>query len=174
MVELRLDDRVRPRADASDVVQEALLEAAERLREYLKKPEVPFFIWLRFLTAQRLQAAHRRHLGVRARDARREIRLHSGTVPSATSEALAAQLLGREAPPSEALLKTERRVRLEEALNTLEPLDREVIALRHFEDLSGREIAQILGLKEAAARQRYVRALKKLKEILAGLPGGLE
>jgi RNA polymerase sigma-70 factor (ECF subfamily) len=172
MVELRLDRRLRGRIDPSDVVQEAYLEAARRRVEYLgeEKP-MPFYLWLRFLTAQSLNALYRRHLGAQARDAGREISMFAGRMPEATSEALAAQLLGRDTRASQAAIRTERKLRLEQALNAMDAVDREVLALRHFEQLSNTECARVLELSESAATKRYVRALKRLREILTSLPG---
>jgi RNA polymerase sigma-70 factor (ECF subfamily) len=172
MVALRLDRRLQGRIDPSDVIQEAYLEAARRLPEYLREPApMPLFLWLRFLTAQALQALHRRHLGAQARDAGREISIGGG-IPQATSAALAAQLLGHDTRASEAAIRAERKLRLEEALNSMDPVDREVLALRHFEQLSNAECARVLALSESAATKRYIRALKRLKEILTSLPGG--
>src|SRR5205807_7054554 len=125
------------------------------------------------LTGQKLLELHRHHLGTHMRDASREVSLYRGAVPETSSAALADQLLGRDPRPSEAAVRAEMKLRLEEALNTLEPLDREVLALRHFEQLSNTETAQVLGLATSAASKRYLRALKRLKEILASMPGGL-
>lgn len=171
MIDLRLDRRLRGRVDPSDVIQEAYLEATRRREEYLAQPApMPFFLWLRFLTAQTLQVVHRRHLGVRARDAGRELSIDAGRMPKATSAALAAQLLGRDTRASQAAIRAERKLRLEQALESMEPLDQEVLALRHFEQLSNAECARVLGLSESAATKRYIRALKRLKEILTALP----
>jgi len=171
MVALRLDQRVQSRIDASDVVQEAYLEASTRLPEYLKQPNMPFFLWLRFLTGQKLQELHRRHLGVKMRDANREVSLYRGGLPEATSAALAAQLLGHLTQPSQAAMRAEMKLQLQEALNRMDALDREVLVLRHFEQLSNAEAARVLDIQEAAASKRYIRALRRLKEILSGLPG---
>ena len=171
MVALRLDQRLQGRLDASDVIQEAYLEASARLPEYLRQPALPFFLWLRFLTGQKMLELHRRHLGAHMRDAAREVSLYRGALPETSSAALAAQLLGHDTRPSEAAIRAERKIRLQEALNVMEPLDREVLALRHFEQLNNAETAQALGLQESAASKRYVRALKKLKDILTSLPG---
>jgi RNA polymerase sigma-70 factor, ECF subfamily len=173
MVALRLDRRLQGRIDPSDVLQEAYLEASARLPEYLRRPTMPFFLWLRFLTGQKLLELHRRHLGAQMRDAGREVSLYRGTLPETTSAALAAQLLGHATRPSEAAIRAEVKLRLQEALNRMDPLDREVLALRHFEQLSTAETARVLGLSEAAAGKRYVRALKRLKDILTDFPGGL-
>jgi RNA polymerase sigma-70 factor, ECF subfamily len=171
---LRLDRRLRGRVDPSDVLQEACLDAARRLPEYRKNPTMPFFLWLRFLAGQRLVDEHRKHLGAAARDAGREISLYDGALPETSSAALAAHLLGRLTTPSQAAVRAERRIRLQEALNSMDPIDREVVALRHFEELSNTEAAAVLGLDKSAASKRYARALIRLKEILAAMPGGLD
>jgi RNA polymerase sigma-70 factor (ECF subfamily) len=174
MVALRLDWRLRGRVDPSDVLQEACLDAARRLPEYHQNPSMPFFLWLRFLAGQRLVDEHRKHLGAAARDAGREIGLYHGALPETSSAALAAQLLGRLTTPSQAAIRAERKIRLQEALNRMDPIDREVLALRHFEELSNTEAAAVLGLDKSAASKRYARALIRLKEILASMPGGLD
>jgi RNA polymerase sigma-70 factor, ECF subfamily len=174
MVALRLDPRLQGRVDPSDVIQEAYLEATRRLPDYLRRPDLPFFLWLRFLAGQRLLVAHRQHLGVQARAAGREVSLYRGAMPGASSAALAARLLGRECPPSEVAVRAEIKLRLQEALNAMDEVDREALALRHIEQLSNAEAARVLGLSEAAASKRYVRALRRLREVLAGRPGGLE
>lgn len=166
LVKLRLDDRVRGRIDASDVIQETYVEASQRLNEYLREPTVPFFVWLRFLTIQKLTLLHRRHLGVQARDAGREVAMHSGPMPAGASAALAAQLVGQLTSPSSAAMKAEMKIRLQDALNAMDPIDREVLVLRHFEQLGNGEIAHVLGLSESAACNRYVRALEKLRKQL--------
>src|SRR5215813_11845055 len=173
MVALRLDRRLQGRVDPSDIIQEAYIDASARLADYARKPDMPFFLWLRFLTGQRLLRVHRQHLGAEMRDAAREVSLYHGALPEATSAALAAQLLGRDTRPSEAAIRAERRIRLQEALNSMDPIDREVLALRHFEQLSNVEAAAVLGLDKSAASKRYARALIRLKEILASMPGGL-
>jgi RNA polymerase sigma-70 factor (ECF subfamily) len=170
MVGLRLDRRLQGRIDPSDVIQEASLEAAARLAEYVRNPTMPFFLWLRLLTGQRLAILHRRHLGARMRDAGREVALHRGGLPEATSVALAAQLLGKDTRPSEAAVRAERKIRLQDALNGMDALDREVLALRHFEQLTTAEAAQVLGITPAAAGKRYLRALERLREILTQVP----
>jgi RNA polymerase sigma-70 factor (ECF subfamily) len=108
------------------------------------------------------------------RDPGREVSLYRGAMPEASSAALAAQLLGKECRPSEFALRAERKLRLQQALNRMDPLDREVLSLRHFEQLTRNETAQVLGISEAAGAKRYLRALERLREILALLPGGLE
>jgi RNA polymerase sigma-70 factor (ECF subfamily) len=129
------------------------------------------FLWLRFIVGQRLKIVHRQHLGVKARNAGREVTLYHGALPEATSESLAAQLLGRLTSPSQAAVRAELQVRLQEALNSMDHIDREVVALRHFEQLSNAETAQVLGLQTRAASARYIRAIRRLKEILVAIPG---
>jgi RNA polymerase sigma-70 factor (ECF subfamily) len=174
MVDLRLDPRLHARIDASDVIQDAYVEVLTRLEEYLRDPRYPLFLWLRLIVGQRLLKLHRHHLGARMRDAGLEVSLYRGALPAASSAALAARLLGRHTSPTGAAVRAERALRLQEALNTLEPMDREVLSLRHFEELSAAEAAQVLGITESATTKRYVRALKRLKSLLAALPGGLE
>jgi RNA polymerase sigma-70 factor, ECF subfamily len=174
MIALRLDQRLQGRIDPSDVIQEAYLEASTRLAEYLRDPSMPFFLWLRFLTGQKLVTLHRHHLGVKMRSADQEVAIYRGALPQASSAALAAQLLGRDTRPSEAAIRAEMKIRLQEALNSMAPMEREILALRHFEQLSRGEIAQVLGISAAAASKRYVRALERLKHILGDGPGGLE
>jgi RNA polymerase sigma-70 factor (ECF subfamily) len=142
------------RLDPSDVLQEAYLEFARSLAEYLRNPQVPIFLWLRLITGRKLQALHRHHLGTRARDAGREVSLHRGPLPEASSVSLAAQLLGRFTTPSQQAVRAELQIHIQEALNGMDPIDREVLALRHFEQLSNSETAQVLGLSEAAASNR--------------------
>jgi RNA polymerase sigma-70 factor (ECF subfamily) len=173
MVALRLDQRLQGRIDPSDVLQEAFLDASVQLADYLRQPKMPFFMWLRAITGNKLLALHRQHLGTQMRDAGREISLYRGALPGTSSAALAAQLLGHDTRPSEAAMRAEMKIRLQEALNSMDPLDREVLALRHFEQLSTAETAALLGIKEGAAGKRYIRALKKLKAILLSMPGGM-
>lgn len=174
MVRLRLDGRLLGRVDPSDVLQEAYLDLAKRAPEYLANPVLPFFLWLRLLTGQRLLAIHRRHLGAQMRDAGQEVSLHRGALPEATSASLAAQLLGRLTSPTQAAMRAEMQLRLQEVLNTMDAMDREVLVLRHFEELSNNETAEVLGIQKAAASNRYMRALKRLKDILSSMPGFLD
>jgi RNA polymerase sigma-70 factor (ECF subfamily) len=172
LIAFRLDQRLQGRLDPSDVMQEIALEAWQHLADYLRQPALPLFLWLRGIAGNKLRELHRHHLGTQMRDARREVALYRGTLPETTSAALAAQLLGHQTRPSEAAIRAEVKLRLQEALNGMDPLDREVLALRHFEQLTPAETARVLGIKEKAAGMRYLRALKRLKEILTSLPGG--
>ena len=169
MVRLRMNPRLLGRVDDSDVLQEAFLEIAKNLDDYLREPTMPFFLWLRHITGEKLIAVHRQHLGAKRRDAGREVSLHRGAMPPASTASLAAQLLGRLTSPSQAAIKAEMRIRLQEALNSMNPIDRETLALRHFEQLSNAETAQILGIQESAASKRYLRALERLQQILSDL-----
>jgi RNA polymerase sigma-70 factor (ECF subfamily) len=171
MVLLRLDRRLQGKIDASDVLQEAYLDLSRRAHEIGNNPDLSFFLWLRLLTGQRLLAIHRRHFGTKMRDLGQEVALHHGAMPQATSASLAAQLLGRFTSPSLAAVRAEMKLRLQEALNSMDPIDREVLVLRHFEELSNAEAAEVLGLQKTAASNRYVRALKRPRSILQSMPG---
>ena len=171
MVALRLDRRLTGRVDPSDVIQEAFLEVHKRFKEYARDASVPFFLWLRLVTGQKLTDCHRHHLGAKMRDAGQEVSLYRGAMPQASSLSLAAQLLGKLTSASQAAIRAEHKLHVQEALNSMEPLDREVLVLRHFEHLTNDEAALVLGLRKSAASQRYIRALKRLKEILSAIPG---
>jgi RNA polymerase sigma-70 factor (ECF subfamily) len=145
MVELRLDPRLRARLDASEVAQEACLDVAGELDAYLVDPKLPPPLWLRLHVGRRLTTLHRQHLGTRMRDAGLEISTYHGALPEARSAALASMLLDRHTSPTQAAQRPERMLRLQEALNGLDPIDREVLALRHFEELCRAEAALVLG-----------------------------
>lgn len=164
-VAFRLDRRLRGRVDASDIVQEACLEAHERLPAYLAKPDMPIHLWLRFLVGQRLLIVHRQHLGTAMRDAGRE-----QSRADSTSDGLVEHLLANAPSPSEDVARREAFAYLHEALEAMDPMDREVLTLRHFEQLSNVEVAQFLHIETSAASKRYLRALGRLQEILAGRP----
>jgi RNA polymerase sigma-70 factor (ECF subfamily) len=169
MVGWRLDRRVRARVDPSDVLQEVYIDAARRVGDYLARPAMPFALWLRLLTGRRLLELHREHLGAQMRDARLEIPLEHGRWPTADLDCLATQLAGEESTPSQAAMRTEKETRLVEALGRMDTIDREVLVLRHFEELTNDEVACLLGIGKAAASNRYVRALERLGKILSGM-----
>lgn len=171
LVAVRLDRRLRGRIDPSDVIQEACLVAAKQLPGYAANPQMSFYLWLRWLTGQRLVDQHRRHLGAQAREASREISLYQGAFPEATSADLAAAFLGHMSTPSQAAIRIEQTIKLQEALNLLDPIDREILALRHFEQLSNGEAAEVLSLDKSAASKRYARALVRLKDVLLPILG---
>jgi RNA polymerase sigma-70 factor (ECF subfamily) len=169
MVQLRLDHRLLGRVSASDVLQEAYIDAVKRINHYFEKPDQPFFGWLRLIVGQRLADVHREHLAQK-RNVGHEVPIHR-TGPGTDSTCLAACLLGSGTSPSNAAARSESFSRLEGALEQMDPLDREVLALRHFEELSNAETATLLGIQPAAASKRYVRALARLKQILETIPG---
>lgn len=171
MVRLRMSRRMQARLDDSDVLQEAFLELSKKLDDYLTNPRIPFFVWLRHMTGLKLHELHRHHLGTRLRDADLEMSLHRGGIPQANSFSLAAQLLGKLTSPSQTASKAEMRIMIQEALNCMDPIDREILALKHFEQLSTSEIAAALGMSKAGAGSRYLRAIKRLRETLSQIPG---
>ncbi|MEZ6063752.1 MAG: sigma-70 family RNA polymerase sigma factor [Planctomycetaceae bacterium] len=171
MVQLRMDRRLQGRVDPSDVIQDAYMDATRRFDEYRSRPDVSAFVWLRFLTTQRLAQLHRHHLGVRARDAGREVSIFAGAGPEASSVVLAEKLVGRLTSPSSVLNRVEMRQQVLDALNRMDENDREILALRHFEQLDNAETAQVLQIAKQAAYKRYVRAIRRLKELL-DKPGG--
>ncbi len=173
LVSFRLDGRMRGRVDAADVVQEVFLEACKHRGSFVAQSELSLFLWLRGIAANKLLELHRRHLSTQLRDAKREISLFQCEWADDTSAALAAQLVGQGTRASEAAVRDEVKAQLQEALNQMNPLDREVLALKHFEQLTSREAGQVLGIEERAAAKRYLRALERLKAILATMPGGV-
>jgi RNA polymerase sigma-70 factor (ECF subfamily) len=170
LVELRLDPRLRGRLDPSDVVQEAQLEANRRLDSYLEAPALPFRLWLRQITYDRLLMLRRFHLHAARRAVGREVAL-----PERSSVLLGQRLLGGVPTPSEQLSRQELARRVRQALGRLSEADREVLLMRNFEGLSNQEIARALGLQPATASQRYGRALLRLRKLLVeeGLSGSL-
>ncbi len=169
MIEFRLDARLRGRVSASDVMQEAYIDALKRLSFYQDDPAVPFFIWLRSVTVQRLVEVHRQHLGAKARNAAKEVSLKGFGGLEASSDMM-AEFLDDLTSPSLAAERGETLARLRQTLDGLDPIDREVLALRHFEDMSNHEVAATLGIQSAAASKRYVRALERLKDALGQQP----
>ena len=174
MVRLRMDRRLQGRVDPADVVQEAYLAVRGKFPQYCAEPRLPFFLWLRLQVGQQLVDVHRFHLGTNMREAAPEVSLHRGALPQVTSLSLAEHLLGKLTTASQAAMRVELKLRVQEALNSMDPHDREVLILRHFEELSNAEAAQVLGIKPSAAINRYVRALKRLKDVFQGMPGGIE
>jgi RNA polymerase sigma-70 factor (ECF subfamily) len=172
MIRLRLDRRLQGRLDPADVLQEAFLEVARRFPEYLAAEEpLPFYLWVRLLTGQKLAELHRRHIGAKMRDAGLEVSIYRGSMPRASSASLAELLMGRLTTASRAAIRGETQLRVQAALNSMDPTDREVLVLRHFEMLSNEETARVLGIKRSAASNRHIRALRRLEGILAEDPG---
>jgi RNA polymerase sigma-70 factor (ECF subfamily) len=173
MVAFRMDARLRGRVDAADIVQEAFAEASEHRADYFRAPTVSPFLWLRGVVINKMLEIHRHHLGTHMRDAKRELPLESQWRWDDTSAALCEHLTGHLTSPSVAAMRVEVRTRLAEALDKMNATDREVLALRHFEQLTSAEASQVLGIQEPAASKRYLRALERLKQILSEMPGGL-
>ena len=167
MIDLRLDPAIVQRLDASDVVQEVLIEANRRLQDYLKAPAMPFHLWLRHIAKDHIIDAHRRHHLAQKRGVDREQPIHRPAWSDRSSLDLAAQLLDQDLTPASAAIQQEMQRRLQEAIAQLEDDDREVILMRHYEMLANQEVASSLGLTEAAASMRYLRAVRKLRDLLA-------
>jgi RNA polymerase sigma-70 factor (ECF subfamily) len=169
-VQLRLDRRLQGRVDASDVLQEAYVDVANRLREYSSEQWPSLYLWLRLIVHQRLLHIHRRHLQTGKRNANLEVSLYRGAMPEPNTASLAEILIGRMTSVSQKAIRAEIQLKLQEMLNAMEPMDREILVLRHFEELSNKEVAQLLEISKTAASNRYVRALRRLKDALASIP----
>lgn len=154
------------------MLQEAFLDLQRKAADFAAMPDLPPYLWLRLVTAERLLVLYRHHLDARARDAGREVSLSPGRAPPASTHSLVNLLLRRLTSPTQAAVRAERQLQLQQALNGMDEADREILALRHFEELSNAEAAAVLGLSKTAASNRYVRALVRLTAVLAALPGG--
>lgn len=165
-IDLRMDRRLCGVVAPSDVLQETFLVASKRLGEYSNDPKVPLFLWLRLLAGQKLHELYDQHFGVQKRDARRTVSLDAGVIPGASSVALAERLVHEAASPSELAMQSEKRERVKQAIDAMDPMDREILALRFYESLSSAEAARALSIKEETARKRYLRSMKRLKELL--------
>jgi RNA polymerase sigma-70 factor, ECF subfamily len=171
IIELRLDPRLSQRVDADDVLQDVFLEAQKRVARYLNDPSVPVFVWLRGVLLDTLIDIHRRHLGAQMRDAGQEVSLMVPRLPEASSMALAVYLAGSLTSPSQAAIREETAQQIDIAMSEMDQTDREVLILRHFEQLTNDEVAAIIGVKKAAASRRYMRALARLRSVLLTIPG---
>jgi RNA polymerase sigma-70 factor (ECF subfamily) len=169
MVALRMDPVLRQRVDASDIVQEALMSASRRLDEYLRGRPMPFHLWLRQLAKDRLIDAHRRHRAAARRSLDREQALGAAYADRSSID-LARELHDGELTPAAAALRHELQLRFRAALETLSEQDRDIVLMRHVEQLSNQEAAQALGLSEPAAGMRYLRALRRLRAVLGETP----
>jgi RNA polymerase sigma-70 factor (ECF subfamily) len=167
-VALRLDPALARRLDASDIVQDVLLEANRRMQEYLRNPALPFHLWLRHLARDRLIDAHRFHRKAQRRSLDREQPAAPPAWAGDSSVQLLAQLLDQERTPATAAVQQELERRLHAAVAALDEADREVILMRHYEGLGNQEVAAALELTEAAASMRYLRALRRLRKELVG------
>ncbi|GAB5406910.1 MAG: sigma-70 family RNA polymerase sigma factor [Aureliella sp.] len=166
LVAMRLDQKIMRRVDVSDVVQDVLIEANRRLKDYLENPVLSFHLWLRQIAKDRIIDAHRRHRVSAKRSVDREQQVAAKRAVDQSTMDLAAQLCDGELTPAAAATQQEIAVQVQEAVEKLEPKDQEVILMRHFEQLSNQEIAEVLQLTEPAASMRYLRALKKLRAVL--------
>jgi len=172
MVAQGLNPRLNARVSPSDVLQEVYLDAAQRLRHFFAKPDQSLFGWLRLLVRQRLHDVFRRHLQARARAADQEIHFDQQRAdPAGGSSTLGLQLAANLPSPSQEAMRHEASLQLEAALAKMDAIDREVLVLRHFEELSNKDVALVLGIPPAAASKRYIRALARLKETLEDFPG---
>ena len=171
MVDVRMNQKLRGRLDASDVIQDTFVEAARTVEGYLENPKISVFLWLRKLAGQKLIQAHRKHLSAEKRTAHREQPIFGG-VPAATSQVVAIQLSGKLTSPSLAAAKQEAKDELMVALDQMGELDREILMLRHFEQLSNHETAEVVGMNYEAVKKRYIRALDKLRTIMIGNENG--
>ena len=162
MVELRLDRAIAGRVDASDIVQETLLEASQRLAVYAEEPSMPFHLWLRHLAKDHLIDAHRKHRRAQRRSVDRERSLANPALAHHSSLDLASQLQAQGLTPGAAVLRQELEARFRAALEELKENDRELVVMRHFDGLTNQEAAKELGLSEPAAGMRYLRAMRRL------------
>ncbi len=167
MILLRLDGRLLGKVDVEDILQDAYVETARRIQDYLERPSVPFFIWLRQIASQVLIDAHRRYLGAKMRDVNRELSLHQWRSPGNSSAFLAASLADSLTTPSQCAVRNETVFELRDSLEKLEQIDREVLVLRHLEELSNNEVAQVLSIDKYAASKRYLRALERLRNVMS-------
>ena len=168
MVDMRLDKRVAQRVDVSDIVQEVLVEASRRLQLYLENPVMPFHLWIRQIAKDRIIDAHRRHRVSAKRSVDRERRLELNGQPDASTIELAGQLLDPELTPAARATQREMAIQVQTCIEQLDERDRDILLMRHYEQLSNQEVAQALGLTEPAASMRYLRALKRLRAAIAG------
>ncbi|MSR59679.1 MAG: sigma-70 family RNA polymerase sigma factor [Planctomycetaceae bacterium] len=171
IVSFRLDPRLAARVDVDDVLQDVYLDAQTRQHHVLRESVAGLFVWFRMIAEQTLADVHRRHLGAAARDAGRERRLSGGYDAASSSFSMSSLLLGHLTSPSQAMLRKELAGQLDVALRSMSDLDREVLVMRHFEELTNLETARVLGITEQGASLRYVRALTRLQHVLEAIPG---
>ena len=171
IVRFRNDPQLAKRVDVEDILQETWLAASKRVDHFLENEDYSLFVWLRLLLGQTLIDLQRHHLGTKMRDAGREKSIQSAAFPASASVSIAAQLLGSLTSPSQAAVRDEMAKRIESAIDGMDPIDRDVLMMRHFEELTNSEIAEVLGIEQKAASIRYVRAIRRLKETLRTTPG---
>ena len=167
IIRVRMDRRLAARVDAEDVLQEVFLDAASRVGHFIDSHSGSFFIWLRLVMGQTMANLYRRHIDTQMRDARRDVSMNTEkTVDKSQTRPIAMQLIGHLTSPSNAAMRQEAIEKLERAIDELKPIDREAIALRHFELLDNKEVAEVLGINEKAASIRYIRAIRRLKDAI--------
>jgi RNA polymerase sigma-70 factor (ECF subfamily) len=171
IVSFRLDPIVARRIDTDDVLQEAWMDALQRVPNFIENETLSMFVWLRLIVCQTIVDLHRHHLGAQMRDAYREASIDSLDLTRSTTHSIAARLLATATSPSAAAMRSEVAEQLRQAIDRMDPIDREVLALRHFEELANHEVAEVLNIEQKAASIRYVRAVKRLAKILEDLPG---
>jgi RNA polymerase sigma-70 factor (ECF subfamily) len=168
MIDRRMDRVVQHRVDASDIVQDVMLEANRRLGDYLANPTMPFQLWLRHMARDRLIDAHRRHRVAANRSVDREVSLSAGGGDDRSAADGVAGIADRELTPAAAATWHELERRFAAAVEQLEDDDRQIVLLRHFEHLSTADAAAALGLSKPAAGMRYLRAMRRLRVLLEG------
>ncbi len=166
MIGLRLDPALAARVDASDIVQDVLLEAHRRLQDYLLKPAMPFHLWLRHIARDHIIDAHRHERLAQRRSIDREQSLQAGHRPDESSFDWAVPLFDQELTPASAAMRQEMERKVQEAIARLDEADRDIILMRYVEQLSNQDVAQALGLSEAAASMRCLRAVRRLQALL--------
>ena len=168
LIDMQLDARLTGRVDTDDVLQEVYLDAAARIRHFVNEHSGSLFVWLRLITIQTIANVHRRHFGTKMRDVSREMSIFRPSNNATTS--LALQLLGQATSPSQVAMREETAARLIEVINDMSEIDKQILRLRHFEQLSNSEVSEVLEIQPKAASIRYIRALKRLKDVLDTMP----
>ena len=174
MVDLRLDRRIQKRVTSSDVLQQSYIDLAQMLDDYDPSADEPLYVWMRRIIGVQLTKVHEDHLGSESRDVNREISLQRGRMPQATSFALASRLIGKITEAEQQFQRAERQVRLQEILNGMDIQDREIIAMRNFEQMSNSEVAAVLQIRESEAGIRYLKALRRLQKEVKQAPDLLD
>ena len=169
MVHLRLTPDLQRRVDESDILQEAFVDAAAQITTYVPSPDCPFYFWLRNIVNCRLAEAYRRHMGAQKRDVTRDISISLAAGPDASCGTLAIQLVGSLTSPSQAAIRQELVTLVRQGIDEMKATDREVLVLRHYEELTLSEIGTLLGISRVAAGKRYLKALTRLREITAAV-----
>lgn len=167
LLTLRMDPRIRARVSSSDVLQETFIELARRLPKYSQDAKIPFFIWLRTIAGNCLARAHRTHLGAEMRDAARDVSLAGAQVPGVSTILLASHIAGQFTSVDRDMLRAELQLKLQETLNGMSAEDREILALRHFEELTTDECSHVLKMTRSGVLKRHTRALRRLRDSIA-------